>query len=265
MADPEPVEPSQAVEPGKIAEPDRAIDRFFLLSSRLFRATGIFLVAIFGMELVSSLMELKLRNPTLEIRFISKMTDQIPVLLLGMTLLFCHPRRLRLKAEAWFLSWLSYGALIAMAAYLLSIPITTNAAIQIFRSSAFQVSERIKVQLERAKKVREATLALTPEQQQGMVARYNRANPKKKPIDVAEFLHLLDEELKVQEAKLEQERRSLLDTQQRTLYVRQLFETGKSLLGAIGFFLVWKYSGWVRTPQKTRSHRESETHRRWRY
>lgn len=265
MADSEPVEPDPAVEPTKVEEPHRGLDRFFLLSSRLFRALGIFLVATYGLELASALTELKLRNPALEIRFTSRMTDQIPLLLLGMTLLLCHPRRLKLKVEAWFLSWLSYAAFVAMVAYLVSIPITTNAAIQIFRNNAFQVGERIKAQLERAKKVREATLALTPEQQQGMVFRYNRANPKKKPIELAEFLQLLEEEIKVQEAKLEQERRSLLDTQQRGLYAKQFFQTSKCLLGALGFFLVWKYAGWARPSGQRHFRSESEHRKRWKH
>lgn len=246
-------------------EPDRALDRFLLLSSRLFRVLGIFLVATYGLELVSAMTELKLRNPASEIRFTSRMSDQIPVLLLGMTLLLCHPRRLSFKLEAWFLSWLGYGALVAMAAYLLAIPITTNAASQIFRTNAFQVGERIKMQLERAKKVQETTLALTPEQQQGMVLRYNRANPKKKPIDVTEFLQLLDEEIKIQEAKLDQERRSLLEAQQRGLYVRQFFQTSKCLLGAAGFFLVWKYAEWSRAYGQNRFRLEGQGKRRWTY
>ena len=265
MAESEPVESGPEVEAARIPEPDRALDRFLLVSCRFFRVLGILLVVTFGLELASALAELKLRNPALEIRFTARMTEQIPVLLLGMTLLFCHPRRLRLKAEAWFLSWLSYGALVAMAAYLLTIPITMNAAIQIFRSNAFQVGERIKAQLERAKKVQEATLALTPEQQQGMVFRYNRANPKKKPIELAEFLQLLEEEIQMQKAKLEQERRSLLETQQRGLYVRQFFQTSKCLLGAVGFFLAWKYAAWARPAGQRRFRPESDHRRRWSY
>lgn len=246
-------------------EPDRAADRFVVLSSRMFRILGIFMIGIFGLELFSALTELRLRNPSSEIRFTSRMTDQIPVLLLGMTLLLCHPRRLQLKVEAWFLSWLGYGALVAMAAYLLSIPITTNAAIQIFRNNAFQMNERIKIQLERAKKVQEATLALTPEQQQGMVLRYNRANPKKNPIEKEEFLQLLDEEIKMQEAKLEQERRSLLEAQEQGLYVRQFLQTAKCLLGSLILFLIWKYSAWARPSGQKHFRSEAEGRRRWTY
>lgn len=244
---------------------DRAIDRFLILGTRLFRAAGIFLVAMFVLETISSLLELRLRNPALESRFISRMADQIPVLLLGLVLLFCHPRYLTKKAEAWFLSWLSYAAMFVMAFYLLAIPIKMNAAIQIFRNNSFQVGERIKVQLERAKKVQETTLALSPEQQEQMVTRYNRANPRKKPIDVAEFLQLLDEEIKIQQAKLEQERKALLDSQQRSLYASQLLETCKCLLGAAGFFLVWKHAEWARPAGQKRLRPEHEGRKRWTY
>ena len=101
------------------------------------------------------------------------------------------------------------------------------------------LGERIKEQVERAKKVQEATLSLTPEQQAGMVDRYNKGNPQKKPVTVKEFLQILDEEVKSQEARLEQERRSLLNTQQRNLYTAQFIQSSQCFLGAAAFVLLF--------------------------
>ena len=221
-------------------------DRAVVLGIQLFRGLGILLLAFFVLGTLSSLTDLRLRNPATELRFASQMTDRIPLVLLGMVLLLCPPRLLRIKAEIVVLRGLTYFALGLAAFYLLLIPVTMNAGAQMFRNNSFQLGERIKEQVERAKKVQEATLSLTPEQQEGMVSRYNRGNPQKKPVSVKEFLRILDEEVKSQEAKLEQERRSLLNTQQRNLYTAQFIQSSQCFLGAVALILVWWWTGWVR-------------------
>jgi hypothetical protein len=213
---------------------------------QLFRGLGILLLAFFVLGTLSSLTDLRLKNPTTELRFASQMTDRIPLALLGMVLLLCHPRFLRFKAEALGLRFLTFFAVGLAAFYLLLIPVTMNAGAQLFRNNSFQLGERIKEQVERAKKVQEATLSLTPEQQEGMVARYNKGNPQKKPVTVKEFLKILDEEVKSQEAKLEQERRSLLNTQQRNLYTAQFIQSSQCFLGAAALVLLFLWTGWAR-------------------
>lgn len=221
-------------------------DRAVVLGIQLFRGLGILLLAFFVLGTLSSLTDLRLRNPATELRFASQMTDRIPLALLGMVLLLCHPRFLRFKVEAMALKGLTFLSLGLAAFYLLLIPVTMNAGAQIFRNNSYQLGERIKEQVERAKKVQEATLSLTPEQQEGMVARYNRGNPQKKPVTVKDFLSILNEEVKSQEAKLEQERRSLLNTQQRNLYTAQFIQSAQCFLGAVALVLVWWWTGWVR-------------------
>ena len=221
-------------------------ERAVVLGIQLFRGLGILLLAFFVLGAFSSLTDLRLRNPATELRFASQMTDRIPLALLGMVLLLCHPRFLRKKAEALGLRYLTFAALALGAFYLLMIPMTMNAGAQIFRNNSFQLGERIKEQVERAKKVQEATLSLTPEQQEGMVTRYNKGNPQKKPVTVKEFLAILNEEVKSQEAKLEQERRSLLNTQQRNLFTAQFIQSAQCFLGAVAFGMLFWWTGWAR-------------------
>ena len=221
-------------------------ERAVVLGIQLFRGLGILLLAFFVLASISSLTDLRLKNPTTELRFASQMTDRLPMVLLGMVLLLCHPRFLRMKAEALGLRFLTFAAIALAAFYLLLIPITMNAGAQLFRSNSFVLGERIKEQVERAKKVQEATLSLTPEQQAGMVDRYNKGNPQKKPVTVKEFLQILDEEVKSQEARLEQERRSLLNTQQRNLYTAQFIQSSQCFLGAAAFVLLFLWPGWAR-------------------
>lgn len=221
-------------------------ERAVVLGIQLFRGLGILLLVFFVLGTLSSLMDLRLKNPTTELRFASQMTERIPLAFLGMVLLLCHPRFLRLKSEAWGLRLLTFFALGLAAFYLLLIPVTMNAGAQLFRNNSFQLGERIKEQVDRAKKVQEATLSLTPEQQEGMVARYNKGNPQKKPVTVKEFLRILDEEVKSQEAKLEQERRNLLNTQQRNLYTAQFIQSSQCFLGAVALVLLFLWTGWAR-------------------
>jgi len=221
-------------------------ERAVVQGIQLFRGLGILLLTFFVLGTLSSFTDLKLKNPTTELRFASQMTDRIPLALLGMVLLLCHPRFLRLKAEALGLRFLTFFAIGLAAFYLLLIPVTMNAGAQLFRNNSFQLGERIKEQVERAKKVQEATLSLTPEQQEGMVARYNKGNPQKKPVTVKEFLRILDEEVKSQEAKLEQERRNLLNTQQRNLYTAQFIQFSQCFFGAVAFVLLFLWTDWAR-------------------
>ena len=221
-------------------------DRAVILGIQLFRALGILLLAFFLLGTLSSLTDLKLRSPATELRFASQMADRIPMAALGMVLLLCHPRLLRFKVEAIALKVLSFLALPLAAFYLLLIPVTMNAGVQVFRNNSFQLGEKIQEQVERAKKVQEATLSLTAEQQEGMVARYNRGNPQRRAVTVKEFLVVLEEEVKSQEARLEQERRTLLNTQKRNLYTAQFIQSSQCFLGAVALFLLWRWTAWAR-------------------
>lgn len=221
-------------------------ERAVVLGIQLFRGLGILLLVFFVLGTISSLTDLRLKNPTTELRFASQMTDRIPMALLGMVLLLCHPRFLRMKAEALGLRFLTFSAIALAAFYLFLIPVTMNAGAQLFRSNSFTLGERIKEQVGRAKKVQEATQSLTPEQQAGMVDRYNKGNPQKKPVTVKEFLQILDEEVKSQEAKLEQERRNLLNAQQRNLYTAQFIQSAQCFLGAAAFVLLFLWTSWAR-------------------
>lgn len=221
-------------------------DRAVVLGIRLFRGLGILLLAFFVLGTLSSLTDLRLKNPATELRFASQMTDRIPMALFGMVLLLCHPRFLRFKIESIGLRLITYLAIFLGAFYLLLIPITMNAGAQLYRSNSFQLGERIREQVERAKKVQEATLSLTPEQQENMVARYNQGNPKKKPVSVKEFLTILQQEVKGQEERLEQERRNLLNSQKRNLYTAQFIQSLQCFFGAVVFLLVFGWTSWAR-------------------
>ena len=128
-------------------------ERALVLGIKLFRGLGGLLLAFFVLGTISSFTDLRLRNPLTELRFSSAMTDRLPMALLGMVLLLCHPRFLRTKPEILGLKILTHAALGLAAFYLLLIPVTMNAGAQIFRNNSFQLGERIKEQVDRAKKV----------------------------------------------------------------------------------------------------------------
>ena len=79
-----------------------------------------------------------------------------------------------------------------------------------------------------------------------MVERYNQANAKKQPVDLASFLKTLNDEVKASEARLEQERRSVLGSQKRSLYSAQFLQGLKCLMGAVALVLLWKFTDWAR-------------------
>lgn len=223
-------------------------ERALVLGIQIFRVVGGLLLAFYFLEAMASLAELRLRNPSAELRFASMMTDRIPLGLLGFSLLLCHPRFLRKKPEALLLKVIANLPIALVLLYLILIPLTMNAAANLFRNAAANLGLQAEEQVKKVRTVRDATMNLPVDQQESMVERYNQANPKKKPVDLSGFLKTLNDEVKASEARLEQERRSVLGTQQRTLYSSQFVQSVKCLLGAGAFFLIWKLTSWARGP-----------------
>ena len=221
-------------------------DRALVLGIRIFRVVGALLLAFYLLETFSSLSDLRLRNPVAELRFSSAMTDRIPLALLGLALLLCHPRFLRQKLEVLALRLASFLPLVLAVLYLLLIPLTMRSAENLFRNSSANLTAQAEEQVKKVRAVRDTTLNLNPEQQQAMVERYNQANAKKRPVDLASFLKTLNDEVKASEARLEQERRSVLGSQKRSLYSAQFLQGLKCLLGSVALVLLWKFTDWAR-------------------
>lgn len=221
-------------------------ERSLVLGIQMFRFVGGLLLAFFLIEALSSLADLKLRDPASELRFASQMTDRIPLALLGLTLLLCHPRFLRRKAEMVTLRVLATLPLLLAIAYLFLIPLTMFAAANYFRNNTYGLEQQVEEQIKKIRTVRDATLNLPPDQQQAMVDQYNRGNPKKQPVDRTGFIQTLDDEVKASEARLEKQRRDVIGTQQRSLYAAQFVQSLKIFAGASVFFFLWKLADWAR-------------------
>lgn len=236
-------------EPGIQARPG---DRAVLMGIQLFRVVGGVLLGFFLIGIFSSFSDLRLRDPVAEMRFSTQMTDRIPMILLGLALLFCHPRFFRRRFESRALRILSALPLGLAILYAVLIPLTMFSAANSFRIATYGLEQQVEEQLRGVRAVRDATLNLSPDQQQGMVDRYNRANPKKTPVDLAGFLKTLNDEVKASEARLEQERQNVLGTQKRKLYAAQFVQSLKLALGVAALLLLWRLIRWARPAgQKT--------------
>lgn len=237
--------------PQSVADPEAGNpitpgDRSVILGIQLFRVVGGVLLGFFLVGVFSSFLELRLRDPISEMRFSSQMTDRIPMALLGLALLFCHPRFFRKRFESRVLRILSAAPLLLAIACALLIPLTMFSVANSFRNATYGLEQQVEEQLRGVRAVRDSTLSLSPDQQQAMVERYNRANPRKSPVDLEGFLKTLNQEVRDSEARLEQERQKVLETQKRKLYTAQLVQSFKLLLGVVGFAVLWRLSRWAR-------------------
>lgn len=243
--------------PCRVAEPELGIsktagERALVLGIQLFRVVGCVLLGFFLVGVFASFLELRLRDPASELRFSSQMADRVPMALLGLALLFCHPRFFRKRFESRVLRILSNLPLFLALGCALMIPITMFSVANSFRMATFGLEQQVEEQLRGVRAVRDATLNLPTDQQQVMADRYNRANPKKSPLDLSGFLKTLNQEVKDSEARLEQERRKVLETQKRKLYTAQLVQSLKLLMGMAGFLALWHLIRWARPAgQKT--------------
>lgn len=221
-------------------------ERALVQGIQTFRVVGSVLLGFFLIGVFSSFLDLRLRDPVSEMRFSNQMADRIPMALLGLALLFCHPRFFRKRFESRALRLLSVLPLVLAALCALLIPLTMFSVANSFRSATYGLQQQVEEQLRGVRAVRDATLNLSPEQQQGMVDRYNRANPKKTPVDLPVFLKTLDLEVKAAEDRLEQERKSVLGTQKQKLYTAQLVQSLKFLVGVAAFLILWRLTRWAR-------------------
>lgn len=221
-------------------------ERAVVLGIRLFRFVGGLLLLFFIVDTFFSIMDLRLRDPASELRFASQMSDRIPLALLGLALLFCHPRFLRTKPEAVVLRFLAATPLLLAVLYILLVPLTTLAAANYFRYTTYGLDQMIEEQVKKMRTVRDATLKLSPDQQQTMVDRYNQSNPQKNQVDLTGFLKTLNDEVKASEAQFEQQRRKTIEAQQKNLYASQGVLLLKLVAGVIAFFYLWSLTRWAR-------------------
>lgn len=116
-------------------------ERALTLGIQLFRFSGGLLLFFFVVEALFSLMELRLRNPASELRFSTQMTDRIPLALLGLTLLLCHPRFFRQKIEVVIMRIIATLPLVLAGIYILLIPLITFAAANYFRNTTYGLDQ----------------------------------------------------------------------------------------------------------------------------
>ena len=215
-------------------------ERALVLGIRLYRLAGVLLLAFFLIETFGSLGDLRLRDPISELKFSSQMTDRIPLSFLGIIFL---------------------PAVLA-GFYLLLIPLAMNASANLFRNASYGLTNQVEEQVKKVRAVLNTTLSLTPEQQQGMVDRYNQANPKKQSVDLTGFLKTLRDEVKASEERLEAERKSVLQAQKKNLYSSQFLQALKCLLGSVCFFFLWKNVQWIRRSRQSTLGKELATRHR---
>lgn len=203
-------------------------------------------MVFFLTESIAALLSLQLRDPSSELRFCASMSDRIPLGILGLGLLFLHPRYFRIKAERLILMILAWVPLYLAGFYLVLIPVSMNAAARLFRLSAYNLNAQMEEQLKRVKIVEETTCNLPEPEQQKMVTRYNTANAKKTPVDLPTFLQNLKDEVASQEQKLNQERQSVMNRQKKILFGTQFGQLIRSTLGIAALVFLWKAIGWAR-------------------
>jgi hypothetical protein len=221
-------------------------ERSVLAGIKLLRIVGGLLVAYYLVDGLGALFNLRLRDPSSELRFTASMSDRIPMGILGLALLFLHPRFIRIKAERILLMILAWLPLVLAAFYLLLIPISMNAAARLFRASSYNLTAQSEEQVKKVRLVLETTLRLPEVEQQNMVSRYNAANAKKPAVDLPTFLQNLKDEVQAQEDKLNQERQAVMGRQKKILYGSQFGYFIRSIIGVAALVFLWTAIDWAR-------------------
>lgn len=221
-------------------------ERALVAGIQILRIVGGLLVIFFVLESLAAFLGLELRNPAAELRFTATMADRIPMAVLGLGLLFLHPRFIRIKAERLILMVLAWMPMGLAIFYIILVPISMNAAARLFRISSYNLTQQAEEQVAKVRLVLENTLRLSEAEQQTMLNRYNAANPKKTPVELAAFIQNLRDEVQAQEIKLNQERQAVQSQQKKSLYGSQFGQFFRCLLGTAAFLMLSKATAWAR-------------------
>jgi len=221
-------------------------DRAVLAGIQIFRILGGLLVLFYFIEAFASLWSLELRNPSSELRFTSSMVDRIPLGVLGLGLLFLHPRFIRRKVERFVLGGLAWVPLLLAGIQLLLIPMSMNSAARLFQISSYNLNLEVEDQAKKVRSVLDTTLRLSEMEQQNMVNRYNAANPNKKPVELSAFIQNLKDEVQLQEKKINEQRQAVMGQQKKILYGSQFGYLLRSGVGVAALFFLWRAIGWAR-------------------
>lgn len=219
-----------------------------IFSSGILRLVGYGLLLMATIDILFVLIPIQLMNPFWEFETVGTIVERLPIILLGLVLVFYGQKSDRAPIETMLLkslSWISLG----MAVFLmLAIPLNINNAFRIYhqqtgRFNAQMVAQKDVLQQYQEKfnsvDTKEDIEAILQQQNGQKIEIPNSVNTTKLKHDILEQIQKNQEKINTQVNSFKAERRS-------QILKKCLRWNLGGAIGAILFLLIWKGTDWAR-------------------
>lgn len=214
----------------------------------LLRLVGYALTAFACIDLLYAVIPPKFTDPIWEFQTIGDWFERIPVLMLGLILVFYGERDFRKKLERYLLSILSWATLPLSICLLLLIPLCINDSIQINRLNNNEISLQVNEQSIQMEQNRDRILNASDRELESLLLTEEEASQ----VPDAPRTVQAAKEIALSNLKNAEERAQSKAEQARQNLKRNLFKnTVRLLLGcfisAMTIFLFWENTAWARS------------------
>jgi hypothetical protein len=219
-----------------------------IFSSGIFRLVGYGLLIMFATDFVFLLIPLQLMNPVWEFETMGAIIERIPVVLLGMVLVYYGERDYRAPIERFILKWLSWLCLASAIFLILTIPLSITDSFRIYYQHNAQLNSQVVGQIETLQNFQDRfETAKSPEEIKTIIAKNS-----KQPVNIPESLDINQLKLDIVQNLQENQdnlrnKAQLLRSQKRsTLFKNCIKWNLGALIAACLFFMLWKTTLWSR-------------------
>ncbi len=212
-------------------------------TTKILRSLGYGLLLLALFDWVEIFVPPNFMNPAWEFQTIGALVERVPVMLIGLTMIFYGEIQDRSRWEFPILKLLSWFTLLCAVLFFFMIPLEIADTVRLNKQSTVQINTASTQQISRAKQLEEELNQVTPRQIENLLKQRGATTAGKTPQQVKE-------ELLSQVSQAQTEIKNQAKTTQSIQGFNLIKTSVKWNLGALVtvalFFTIWKATRWVR-------------------
>jgi hypothetical protein len=229
------------------SNPDKYQSQQFLFTqestTKILRSLGYGLLLLALFDWVEIFVPPNFMNPAWEFQTIGALVERVPVMLIGLAMIFYGEIQDRSRWQFPILKLLSWLTLLCALLFLLMIPLAIGNTVRLNKQSVEQINTASTQQITKAKQIEEQLNQATPQQIENLLKQRGATTAGKNPQQIKE-------ELLSQVSQAQSQIKNQAKTTQSNQGLNLIKTSVKWNLGALVtaalFFTIWKATRWVR-------------------
>ena len=221
-----------------------------LSSITLWQLSGYVLLGLALFDLVEKLSQLPLMNPVWELQAIGELVEKVPILLLGLVLVFYGGKCRRVRGEPLLLKFLSWLALVLGVVFWLFIPLVISNTIGIERQNQEQILAQVEQQINPIHQVETARdRKKTTEEMEALIsrlARQGRSPNIQNAQQLEELKKRLLDSIDQGEKEMSKQAEATLSSNRLGLWKSSIKSNLAALVAGVLFIKIWQETSWAR-------------------